>query len=147
LIVITLGKRISGTVALTLLLITIIMAIGTSCLPNQWVFMTAIPVFDFATVTLTPAIFGFLMRRAPSARFAVCLGASSSVAGLLGPIGGGFLVEEAGFVALQWLNVALLVLTGLLLWASSAVATALRDDPPYAVGSSARHSPAATESR
>jgi predicted MFS family arabinose efflux permease len=110
-----LGPRILRiTVILACLVINVAGALGTrSSIP--WLYAISVSGFYFSLPIYSAVLFGAILRRAGSKRFAAQFTLGLNI-GALGPALGGLLAEQYGYGSVAWFEVALIALSGALLW-------------------------------
>jgi predicted MFS family arabinose efflux permease len=109
------GQRIlrSGLI-IACLVINIAGALGTRS-SSPWLYAISISGFYFSLPIYSAVLFGAILRRAGSKCFAAQFTLGLNI-GALGPALGGLLAEQYGYGSVAWFEVALVALSGALLW-------------------------------
>jgi MFS family permease len=113
-VALVLGERIMRiTVIVACVMLNVAGALGTrSSVP--WLYAISVSGFYFSLPLYSAVLFGAILRRAGSKRFAAQFTLALSM-GAVGPAIGGLLAEQWGYGSVAWLEVALITLSSVLL--------------------------------
>lgn len=113
--VLVLGERVAYRVCIASVVAANAMGAAVTVSKDPWVYAVGAWVFYFSLPLYFAALFGLIMRRAQSKRFAAQFTLAVNL-GAIGPAIGGLLAEQYGVGSLRWLEIAMALASGLLLW-------------------------------
>ena len=113
--VLFLGERVTQIASVTsIVAINVIGTVATAS-SSPWLYTLGTWAFYFSVPPYLAALFGSIMRLAPSKRFATQFTLAVNL-GAIGPALGGVLAAQYGLGSIRWLEMATAIASGLLLW-------------------------------